>query len=185
MKRLSCLHTGRRFRRLKFLLTLGLFSATVFPFAIAFGQMSKHRYITIHARQYAYDPPIIRANIGDTLHIKLVSKDVTHGFYLEGHDIDAEIEPENPVFRVRNPSQGYNWRSVSEIVINVQKSGKFRYRCSHTCGFLHPFMQGELVVSPNYLYWVGVFLAIGIAFWLLWQAIPVGEVRSDDDRSEG
>jgi hypothetical protein len=127
MKRLSCLHTDRRFRRLKFLLALGLFSATVFPFAIAFGQMSKHRYITIHARQYAYDPPIIRANIGDTLHIKLVSKDVTHGFYLEGHDIDAEIEPENPVFRVRNPSQGYNWRSVSEIVVNVQKSGKFRY----------------------------------------------------------
>jgi hypothetical protein len=46
-------------------------------------------------------------------------------------------------------------------------------------------MQGELVVSPNYLYWVGVLLAIGVAFWLLWQAIPVGEVRSDDDRSEG
>lgn len=175
----------RHTRPLKSLLALSLFSATMLSFAIAFGQMSKHRYITIHARQYAYEPPIIRANIGDTLHIRLVSKDVTHGFYLEGHDIDAEIEPENPVFRVRNPSQGYNWRSVSEIVINVQKPGKFRYRCSHTCGFLHPFMQGELIVGPNYPYWIGIVLAAGIAFWLLWQASPKEEVSSDGGRSEG
>ena len=178
----------KRVRRLKIFIMLTLLGTMMVAFAIAFGQASKHRYITIHARQYAYDPPVIRANIGETLHIRLVSKDVTHGFYLEGHDIDAEIEPENPVFRVRNPSQGYNWRSVSEIEINLQKTGKFRYRCSHTCGFLHPFMQGELVVNPNYPYWVGVILAIGLAVWLLWQASPQviqeeQEVKSDADRN--
>jgi hypothetical protein len=46
-------------------------------------------------------------------------------------------------------------------------------------------MQGELVVSPNYPYWVGVVLAFVVAFWLLWQASPKEEwVKSDDDRSE-
>jgi len=179
----------KRRHNVKPILTAALFSVTMFTFAVAFGQMSKHRYITIHARQYAFDPPVIRANIGDTLHIRLVSKDVTHGFYLEGHDIDAEIEPENPVFRVRNPSQGYNWRSTSEISITLQKTGKFRYRCSHTCGFLHPFMQGELIVNPNYPYWVGVILAIGVAVWLLWQASPQvaqteQEVNKGGDRNE-
>ena len=34
----------------------------------------------IKARQYAYDPPTISVSQGDTVHIKLTSMDVVHGF---------------------------------------------------------------------------------------------------------
>jgi heme/copper-type cytochrome/quinol oxidase subunit 2 len=119
------------------------------------------RDILIKARQYAYDPARIEVNKGDTLHIKLVSMDVTHGFFVEGYDLDAEISANLKTFKVRHPSQGNNWREADEMVFVADRIGKFRYRCSHTCGTMHPFMQGEMIVKPNTPFHAGVGGIIG------------------------
>lgn len=116
----------------------------------------------IRARQYAYDPAVINVHRGDTVRIRLSALDVIHGFYLEGHDIDAEIYPLKTLVRLRDASQKSGFRDVEEIVFKATKVGKFRYRCSHTCGSLHPFMQGELIVGPNYPYYAAIGGAIGI-----------------------
>ena len=132
------------------------------------------RDLVIRARQYAFDPPRITVNKGDEVHIRLASLDVIHGFYLEGYDIDAQIEPGVPTFRLRRPSQGTEYASAEEIVFTATRSGKFRYRCSHTCGSLHPFMQGELIVQPNPPYLAGMGGSVGVliaAFTLfIWSA---------------
>lgn len=128
------------------------------------------RQFTIEARQYAYNPPIIRVHRGDEVHIRLVSKDVVHGFYLEGHDINARVVPERETFIVRQAGEE---KEVAEIVFVAKRTGKFRYRCSHTCGYLHPFMMGELIVSPNYLYRGSVAGAL----LLLAGAIAIGLFR--------
>ncbi|MDK1031849.1 MAG: hypothetical protein QGD94_07580 [Planctomycetia bacterium] len=126
------------------------------------------REFYIKARQYAYEPPRIVVNRGDEVHIRLVSMDVVHGFYLEGYDINALIEPGTPVegksppFKMNHPSEGKEFSLVEEIVFTANRPGKFRYRCSHTCGTLHPFMQGELIVRPNYPYLAGVGATGGI-----------------------
>ena len=122
----------------------------------------QERAITVSARQYAFDPPVIRVNRGDRVVLKLVSQDVTHGFFLEGHDIDARIVPENPMFLVRHPSQGDEYTSVDKIEFVAAREGKFRYRCSITCGTMHPFMQGELIVGPNRAYPASLGLAVGL-----------------------
>lgn len=118
----------------------------------------------IRARQYAYDPPSINVNRGDSVHIRLSSLDVVHGFYLEGYDIDAEIFPMKPQIRLRDPTQKDGFRDAEKIAFRADKAGKFRYRCSHTCGYLHPFMQGEFVVGPNYPFHAAVGAAVGILF---------------------
>lgn len=127
------------------------------------------REFIIKARQYAYEPPKIRVNKGDEVHIKLMSLDVIHGFFLEGYDIDAEIEPGRPDFKVRRPSTETEFHRTSEIVFVADKTGKFRYRCSHTCGYLHPFMLGEMIVDPNYTYLAGIGGTAGltVAFFLV------------------
>lgn len=135
-----------------------------------FGQArTQQRSFTITARQYGYDPGTIQVNKGDRVQIKLVSKDVTHGFYLEGYDLDAKVRPEDPTFWVRHPSEnGEEYQPVQEIDFVANRAGKFRYRCSITCGTMHPFMNGVLVVSPNTLYSTALGLSLGLVVGMLW-----------------
>ena len=128
----------------------------------------QERHLTITTEKYAYDPPVLRINKGDRVHIRLVSKDVTHGFYLEGYDLDAKARPENPTFWIRKPSKGEDYIEVEEISFVANHAGKFHYRCSQTCGYMHPFMQGELIVNPNYLYSTSVGLSLGLVVGMLW-----------------
>ena len=127
----------------------------------------KHVDLTIYARKYAFEPPTIKINRGDTVSINLITRDVTHGFYLEGHDIDAKVRPQHApeysTLLLRHPSKDEEFKEVDRIVFTANKTGKFRYRCSVTCGYMHPFMQGELVVSPNYPFWGGMGFCAGIA----------------------
>ncbi len=131
------------------------------------------RSFTITARKYGYEPSVLRVNRGDRLHIRLVAADVTHGFYLEGYDLDAKARPDNPTFWLRHPSAGRNeevgggYQEVQELDFVASRPGKFRYRCSMTCGYMHPFMQGELIVSPNYLYSASVGLSFALAAGML------------------
>ena len=132
----------------------------------------RRRDFDIKARQYAYDPPRIVVDKGDEVHIRLSSLDVVHGFFLEGHDIDALIESGKLEFKVRRPSKEEKFRPTREIVFVADRPGKYRYRCSHTCGTLHPFMQGEMIVRPNYAFLaavggtVGIFLATFVVLFL-------------------
>lgn len=122
----------------------------------------QQREITIRARQYAYKPETIRVNKGDVVHLRLISEDVIHGFYLEGYDIDAEVQPLASKVILRRPSRPGESREVDEIVFTANHEGKFRYRCSHTCGYLHPFMLGEMIVAPNRLLPASQGMALGV-----------------------
>lgn len=127
----------------------------------------QERSFTISAQKYAYDPPILRVNRGDRIRIRLVARDVTHGFYLEGYDLDAKVRPQNPTFWLRRPSEGEEYEEVAELHFIATRTGKFRYRCSITCGTMHPFMQGELIVNPNYLYSTSLGLSLALAVGML------------------
>lgn len=92
--------------------------------------------VTMVADQFAFDPPVLRVNRGDRVLLTLQAADVVHGFYLDGYSIEARVEP-----------------GISQQVEFVaDRAGKYRYRCSVSCGTLHPFMIGELVVGPNLTY---------------------------------
>ncbi|MFQ5864050.1 MAG: hypothetical protein ACE5IW_02360 [bacterium] len=136
------------------------------------------REIVIKARQYAFEPSVFRVNRGDTLHIKLASLDVVHGFFLEGYDVDAEVFAHQKTFNIRHPSTGDEWSEVDELVIVANRRGKFRYRCSHTCGSLHPFMQGELIVQPNTPYHAGVGAVFGLLLGMMWMFVARGKLPS-------
>ncbi len=125
-------------------------ATTVTGILIAPHSPSAPRKLTITAKRYGYDPPVIRVNKGDKLTITLISEDVEHGFYLEGYGIDQTIK--------KLPAD----EEPKVISVTADKAGKFRYRCSKTCGYLHPFMQGELIVRPNRLYYGGLGLITGI-----------------------
>jgi heme/copper-type cytochrome/quinol oxidase subunit 2 len=113
--------------------------------------------IMLDATQYEYAPGRVRVNQGDRVVITLTSSDVVHGFYLDGYGLERRVEP-----------------GVSQqITFTADKAGKFRYRCSVSCGPLHPFMIGELVVASNTPYWRAmglVLIAAGGMLMYLWQS---------------
>ena len=129
----------------------------------------RERTLTITASKYAYDPPVLRVNRGDRITVRLLATDVTHGFYLEGYDLDAKVRPENDTFWIRHPlTDGeHDWTEVKEFTFTASRTGKFRYRCSLTCGYMHPFMQGEMIVQPNYLYKASLGLSMALMLGVL------------------
>lgn len=121
-----------------------------------------HRHtIDMVASRYAFDPPVIRVAKGDEVRLRFASLDVVHGMALEGYGLDVTIEPLRREVLVRRGDG--RPEAAREVVFTATRAGKFRYRCSKTCGAMHPFMTGELVVSPNWL----ARASGGVAFGLL------------------
>lgn len=117
------------------------------------------RHFTVDGRQFAYEPGTLQVNQGDRVTITLSASDVVHGFYLDGYGLETRVEP----------GQSQTIQFVAD------KPGKFRYRCSVSCGTLHPFMIGELIVGPNMTFGRAVALlalVVGGALLYLWRFPP-------------
>ncbi|GMR02191.1 MAG: hypothetical protein BMS9Abin20_0519 [Acidimicrobiia bacterium] len=116
------------------------------------------RVIHITARQFAYEPGIIRVNVGDRVMLHVESADVTHGLYIDGYGVQGKVAPGEDL--------------TLEFV--ADQAGRFGFRCTEVCGTFHPFMTGKLIVEPNLLLpgAIGLALggAIGAVLWAGWSA---------------
>ncbi|MEM4310873.1 MAG: cupredoxin domain-containing protein [Nitrososphaerales archaeon] len=107
---------------------------------------SQSRVIDIRASQFKFEPGRIIVNQGDTVTFKVKTSDVTHGFYIDGYNVDKEVRRGDEV----------------TVTIVADKVGKFKIRCSITCGALHPFMIGEFIVEQGGVNYVFLSSAVGI-----------------------
>ena len=103
-----------------------------------------HRTFHVDSRSFAFTPAEIKVNQGDLVTIELTSSDVVHGLYLDGYDLEISTDP----------------GQTNQLTFTADRAGSFRFRCSVTCGDLHPFMIGKIQVGPNLLLWRGAGLAI-------------------------
>ncbi len=107
---------------------------------------AEERLLELRAKKFSYTPNIVEVNKGDVVNIRLISEDVHHGFYLDGYSVTTSA----------HPGQDGNVKFVAD------KTGRFSFRCSVTCGEFHPYMVGYLVVGPNSRFLVYVFLTIAL-----------------------
>lgn len=141
------------------------------------GVAAPRHTIDLVARRYAFEPAVIRVERGDEVRLRIASLDVVHGLYLEGYDLDVTIEPLRREVQLRRG--GRPAEAVREVVFTADRAGKFRYRCSKTCGAMHPFMTGELVVEPNWLARASAFAAVGLLLGgFAWVWLRVGGEES-------
>lgn len=135
------------------------------------GEAPRTHHLDIRARQFAFEPHRVVVDRGDRLRLRLSSEDVVHGLFLEGQKLDLIAYPGRVEFGLRRPDGTAGYVPTNEVAFTADRWGKFRYRCSTTCGPLHPFMLGELVVRPNYPFWAGVgalLALVAVAFGLMW-----------------
>ena len=110
----------------------------------------------IDASRWEYLPAEIKVNRGDQVTLKLTSADVVHGLSIDGSDMEITTDPGQTA-------------SVSFI---ADRPGVFRFRCTVTCGNLHPFMIGKITVGQNTLMWRGMALSgllVIAGLWKLWK----------------
>jgi heme/copper-type cytochrome/quinol oxidase subunit 2 len=111
------------------------------------------RAFHIEASSFEYKPGVIRVNPGDRVTIELAATDVVHGLYLDGYGLSLEADP----------------GKTERLTFTADRPGSFRFRCSVTCGPLHPFMIGKMKVGGNDLLWrAGGLALLGLAAILLW-----------------
>jgi cytochrome c oxidase subunit 2 len=119
--------------RLVPLLPFAALAVLVLLVPLPFSPRPTTRELTVVARQFAFEPPVMHVNRGDRVRLTLRAADVVHGILFDGYGQEVRVEP-----------------GLSQhLEFVADRTGKFRYRCSVTCGTLHPFMTGELIVSPN------------------------------------
>ncbi|MBI4260497.1 MAG: cupredoxin domain-containing protein [Actinobacteria bacterium] len=120
--------------------------------------MPSKRSFDVTARQFAFEPGILRVNRGDRVELRVRSPDVTHGLYIDGYGVDGKVTPHG------------------ELVVRftADRPGRFALRCSRTCGVFHPFMTGQLVVEPNLLFPGSVGAAAGAAIGAVVYAARTG-----------
>lgn len=105
------------------------------------------RLIRVTASSFQYAPAGIAVNPGDRVTLELASADYVHGLWIDDYNLDLQAEAGQP----------------ARLTFVADRPGVFRFRCSVTCGPLHPFMIGKLQVGPNLLGW----RAIGLTVWVL------------------
>jgi len=159
-------------RKVYYLIGLSFVAAVIIPLAIQFfPARTETHIIQLEAKKYGYSPSRIVVNRGDTVIIKPASLDVTHGFLLDGYPLEFLMR-KGAVFLKYSweDDKGKpqtDWDRVSEVEFVAAKAGKFTFRCTQTCGNLHPFMTGELIVKPNTLYYLFIAFSIWLASSLL------------------
>jgi heme/copper-type cytochrome/quinol oxidase subunit 2 len=139
-------------------LAIGLWPAP----AAAAAQTDRH--FRVEASQFAYAPATLYANLGDRITIDVVATDVEHGLYLDGYDLNVIAQP----------------GQTAHLTFIADRAGMFRFRCSVTCGALHPFMIGKLNVGPNWLLVRAIGLAVLAVIAGVWVARRPAPPARDD-----
>ncbi len=151
-----------------YVIFLSLFLAVAIPLSTQlFPDRPKTHTFSLEAKKYGYTPSRIVVNKGDTVVLKPSSMDVTHGFLLDGYPVEFKTRKGVTLLRYDweddNGRVQSDWDRVSEVEFLADKPGKFVFRCNQTCGNLHPFMTGELIVKPNTPY----YLLTSFAAWIV------------------
>lgn len=102
--------------------------------------------------------------------LRFSSSDVPHGFYLDGYPIELMAQKGTSFRKISEEhsldSLKQDWIKVSSVKFTAARSGKFVFRCTATCGNLHPFMTGEMVVRPNTIYHFAVSISAWVTFFI-------------------
>ncbi|MFQ5398292.1 MAG: cytochrome c oxidase subunit II [Anaerolineae bacterium] len=87
--------------------------------------------VYILAQTWAYQPNQIRIPVGSTVTFYVTSKDVQHGFKVDGTNINMMIIP----------------GQVSRLTATFNKPGTYNFICHEYCGVGHHTMFGQIIVE--------------------------------------
>jgi mono/diheme cytochrome c family protein/plastocyanin len=116
------------------LVTLGLVIAISVP---AMGWWRNSQGVVMHARMAetgGWTPESLTVAVGEPLHLKLTSDDVTHGFAIGQSDQPAvDVKP----------------GEMTDVTLVFNKPGKYTFYCTRWCSVNHWRMRGTIEVTDS------------------------------------
>ena len=112
------------------------------PFPVA-ATTPTDRTFHIEASRFEYMPAVLAVNPGDRVTIELTATDVVHGLSIDGYNLATTADP----------------GQTARLTFVADRQGSFRFRCTVTCGNMHPFMIGKLEVGQNLMFWRAIALS--------------------------
>jgi cytochrome c oxidase subunit II len=101
------------------------------------GSVTKHdgKNYEVHyvARMWAFEPSVLRVPTGSTLDIYAVTKDVTHGLFIAGTNVNLMLVP----------------GTVANSRVHFDKPGIYTIVCHEYCGRNHQSMNARIEVSDQ------------------------------------
>lgn len=152
---MTFIHDRRRFIIIAMILLVIV--AMFIPLPISASAPQAHT-IEMNARTFAFEPSTLTVQKGDAVTIRLESLDAQHGLFIDGYEVDIQAEP----------------GKSAQVTFVADQAGKFKFRCSVSCGPLHPFMIGELTVAPDLPFVRAVFSTIIAAIGAVMYFAPHG-----------
>ncbi len=137
-------------RLIPFILAAGLI--LWFPIPASFAAPTA-RTLRIDASRFQFSPAVLQINPGDTVTIELASQDVVHGLSIDDYDVHMTADP----------------GQTAKATFIANKAGSFRFRCTVTCGNMHPFMIGKLQVGVNTFFWRAAGMAVLALIAGIWK----------------
>jgi len=111
-------------------LALGLGSAAS-AVAAAPSRGAPPRVVTLIAKRFAYDPPVVSVRVGEPVVLEVTALDHDHGFALPAFGLRADLK------------RG----KVTRIAFVPDRVGVFAFHCDVFCGSGHEDMVGTLQVT--------------------------------------
>lgn len=87
----------------------------------------------IMSQIWSFNPREITVPAGSTVTFYVTSKDVQHGFHLDGTNINMQIIP----------------GQVSKLTAKLDRPGEYNFICHEYCGLGHAAMYGKVIVTPR------------------------------------
>jgi len=97
-------------------------------------ELGPGRYeVRMVAQVWAFEPREVRVPAGSTVTFVSTSKDVVHGLFIPGVNVNAMLLP----------------GQVTRVTVRFDRPGEYPVLCHEYCGLAHHIMEGKVIVEPK------------------------------------
>ena len=107
------------------------------------------RMIQVAAKNFEFEPSVIRVKAGEKIQLKLTSVDRTHGIHIS--PFPAGGQPNTPPglsFTYGDDCLKLKKDLTATVEFTAEAPGSYAFSCCKKCGTGHARMKGQIIVEP-------------------------------------
>ena len=107
------------------------------------------RIIQVTAKNFEFEPSVIRVKAGDKIQLKLTSVDRTHGIRINPFPEGGQPNtPPGLSFTYGDDCLKLQKDVTATLEFTAQAPGTYAFSCCKKCGKWHSRMKGQIIVEP-------------------------------------